>query len=465
METGVSQDLVCSLTQQGAEFAEVFAEESATGAMTLKSDSIVESISGVEHGLGLCVQRRSTRGFAHSVDTSPASLRNSAEAAMLSIGLRAPTHILDVPLSATIFRRDGIDEFDREHAARTLLRLNDHATGLHGRLAGLSAMLRDETRRTMVVNSSGVAVQSVCRRRRLSVSVTISTPDGTRIGRASVGRSSTSRKRSLQDDELSAVDGLSAVDEAVRRALARTGLRPAPTGKMSVILAAGTGAVLIHEACGHGLEGDHHERGSSVFSSRLGSTVAVPELYLVDDATLLGAWGSYDDDDDGHPARPTNLIEAGVLTGLLWDRHHGSRVGRSSANGRRQNFQCLPSPRMSNTLVRPGPHSPEDIIADTAYGLYVARLGDGRVNTATGAVVFHSQEAYLVRKGRICEPVAECSIIGFGPDILRGIDGIGTDFAMGPPSTCGKDGQTVPVGYGQPTLRVRSGLTVGGTAR
>ena len=252
--------------------------------------------------------------------------------------------------------------------------------------------------------------------------------------------------------------------EAARIALTKLNARPAPSGAMPVVIKQGSGGVLFHEACGHGLEADIIAKGGSVYGGKVGELVASPLVTLVDDGTMTGEWGAFGYDDEGHPSQYNVLIKDGVLTDYMWDYLRARKEGRPrSGNGRRQSYQHLPMVRMTNTYVLNGTEEPDDIIRATDSGVYVAKLGGGSVNTASGDFVFGMTEAYLIENGQITEPLREGNLIGNGPAVLRDIDLLGNDFAMGSPGTCGKDGQGVPVGDGQPTLRVKS-LTIGGTA-
>ena len=231
-----------------------------------------------------------------------------------------------------------------------------------------------------------------------------------------------------------------------------------------MVIKAGSGGVLFHEACGHGLEADLVGKGASVFRGRVGEQVASPLVTLVDDGTMTAEWGAITIDDEGHPSQRNVLIEDGVLTDYMWDFLRARKEGRpQSGNGRRQSYQHLPMVRMTNTFVLNGVEEPDEIIRDTEHGVYVAQLGGGQVNTATGDFVFGMTEAYMIEDGQITDPIREGNLIGNGPQVLQDIDRLGNDFAMGMPGTCGKDGQGVPVGDGQPTLRVKA-LTIGGTA-
>jgi TldD protein len=251
--------------------------------------------------------------------------------------------------------------------------------------------------------------------------------------------------------------------EAARRALVKLDARPAPSGELAVVLAGGSGGILFHEACGHGLEADHIVKDTSVYAGKVGQRVASELVTLVDDGTVAGEWGHFAIDDEGMPAARNVLIENGILTDYMWDGLRARRAGRrSSGNGRRQSYQHLPMVRMTNTYLLAGNATAEEIIADTDYGVYVAKLGGGQVNTATGDFVFGTSEAYLIEHGRITAPLRDANLIGNGPEILQRIDAVANDFAM-TPGTCGKDGQSVPVGCGQATLRL-TGVTIGGTA-
>jgi TldD protein len=250
---------------------------------------------------------------------------------------------------------------------------------------------------------------------------------------------------------------------AAGRAVAKLLAKPAPSGELPVVLAGGSGGILFHEACGHGLEADHIVKDASVYTGQIGQLVASPLVTLVDDGTLGGEWGAFVVDDEGRPAARNVLIEDGVLTDYLWDWLRARKEGRaSSGNGRRQSYQHLPMVRMTNTFLLPGSETPEEVIAQTPRGVYVAKLGGGQVNTATGDFVFGTTEAYLIEDGKITEPLRDANLIGNGPEVLRRIDAVADDFAT-MPGTCGKDGQSVPVGCGQATMRI-AGVTIGGTA-
>ena len=254
-----------------------------------------------------------------------------------------------------------------------------------------------------------------------------------------------------------------AAKEAARRAGRQAHRPPGPVGGVSGRHQGRERRILFHEACGHGLEADHIVKDASVFRGRLGTKVASPLVTLVDDGTVGESWGTSTIDDEGRPAQRNVLIENGVLTDYMWDYLRARKEGReSSGNGRRQSYQHLPMVRMTNTFLLAGTEDPDEIVAQTPFGVYVAKLGGGQVNTATGDFVFGMTEAYLIEGGRITEPLRDANLIGNGPEVLLKIDAVADDFDMAP-GTCGKDGQSVPVGSGQPTLRVTA-VTIGGTA-
>jgi TldD protein len=250
--------------------------------------------------------------------------------------------------------------------------------------------------------------------------------------------------------------------KAAGRAVAMLSARSAPVGRMPVVMHSEAGGTMVHEACGHGLEADLVQKGLSVYRDKLGQQVAMAEVSVIDDATLVGKYGSFRWDDEGSPARRTVLIDKGILSGFLYDRLTASKdCTQSSGNGRRESYQEKPLPRMSNTFIAPGRDDPEEIIKHTAHGLLVKKMGGGQVNTTNGDFVFEVQEGYVIENGEIRYPIRGATLVGNGPRALMDIDRVGTDLGFGM-GVCGKDGQGVAVGDAQPTIRIKE-LTVGGT--
>ena len=256
------------------------------------------------------------------------------------------------------------------------------------------------------------------------------------------------------------------VKAAVDQALLNLDAQPAPAGQMTVVLGSGWPGVLLHEAIGHGLEGDFNRKGTSAFSGRLGERVAAPRVTVVDDGTIDGRRGSLSIDDEGEPTQCTTLIEDGILTGYMQDALNARLMGMApTGNGRRESYACLPMPRMTNTYMLAGQHNPQEIIASVKDGLYAVNFGGGQVDITSGRFVFSTSEAWRIENGKLSYPVKGATLIGNGPDVLNYVSMIGDDMALDTGvGVCGKDGQSVPVGVGQPTLRIDGGLTVGGTA-
>ncbi|MGH8205370.1 MAG: metalloprotease TldD, partial [Steroidobacteraceae bacterium] len=311
----------------------------------------------------------------------------------------------------------------------------------------------------LVARSDGVLAADVRPLVRMNVSVIVE-----QQGRREQGYAGCGGRYSLEE-LLTADRPLALGREAVRQALVNLDAVPAPAGMMTVVLGPGWPGVLLHEAIGHGLEGDFNRKGTSAFSNRIGERVAAPGCTVVDDGALMRRRGSLNIDDEGTPTQCTTLIEAGVLCGYMMDRLNARLMGMSSTgNGRRESFAHVTMPRMTNTYMRPGPHDPGEILASVKRGIYAVNFGGGQVDITSGKFVFSASEAYLIENGRIGAPIKGASLIGNGPDVLLRVGMVGNDLKLDEGiGVCGKEGQSVPVGVGQPTLRI-DGLTVGGTA-
>lgn len=462
IDEAVVEGVLAAALRTGGDFAEVFAEDRRGTAARLDDGRVEELTSGRERGAGIRVVVGETTGFAHTSDLSEAGLRAAAEAAaaaargggggVRTIAMRrveapAPTDVAVLP--ETVSKADKVS---------LLRRADEAARGEGGSIKQVSAVYGDNRRRILVANSEGVLASDDQVKTRFAVSCVASGDTGMQTGRESVGRT-------VGFELFRDVDVEEMARSAAQRALTKLLARPAPSGSVPVVIKRGSGGVMFHEACGHGLEADHIAKDVSVFAGKVGQLVASPLVTLVDDGTMGPEWGALAVDDEGHPAGRNVLIQDGILTDYMWDWLRARKEGRvSSGNGRRESYQCLPMVRMTNTYVLAGDEDPDEIVRQTPHGVYVAQLGGGQVNTATGDFVFGMTEAYLIEDGHITEPLRDANLIGNGPEVLRNIDVVGNDFAMGSPGTCGKQGQGVPVGDGQPTLRV-SAMTVGGTAR
>jgi TldD protein len=462
IDESVIQRVLSSALATGGSFAEVFAEDRRGTGATLDDGRVEDLSSGRSRGAGIRVVSGQTTGFAHTADLSEAGLLAAAQAAA-GAAKRGDGQVHQVALSA----REGshpspITTLPETVAKATKVELlrqaDDAARAAHGSVRQVTASYGDSRRQILVANSEGTFATDDQVRTRFVVSVVAHGDTGLQTGRESVGATMGFEMFDRYDVEAL---GRSAAERAVRKLSAR----PAPSGTLPVVIKSGSGGVLFHEACGHGLEADHIAKAVSVFTGRVGQQVASPLVTLVDDGTMSHEWGALSIDDEGNPTRRNVLIEDGVLTDYLWDWLRARKEGRpTSTNGRRETYQHLPMVRMTNTFLMNGESDPDEIVRQTPHGVYVAQLGGGQVNTATGDFVFGMTEAYLIENGEITEPLRDANLIGNGPEVLRNIDVVGNDFAMGWPGTCGKQGQGVPTGQGQPTLRV-SALTVGGTAR
>ena len=462
IEEAVIEGVLGTALRSGGDFAEVFAEDRRGTGARLDDGRVEDLASGRERGAGIRVVAGETTGFAHTSDLSQAGLNAAAEAAAAAarrggggvrtvalayVDVPAPTDVAVFP--ETVAKAEKVE---------LLRRANEAARRGAGSIRQVSAIYGDSRRRILVANSQGVLATDDQVKTRFAVSCVASGDAGLQTGRESVGATI-----GFEMFDRYSVEELA--EAASARAITKLNARPAPSGQVPVVIKQGSGGVLFHEACGHGLEADLVAKDSSVFAGRVGELVASPLVTLVDDGTMGPEWGALAIDDEGHPAQRNVLIENGVLTDYMWDWLRARKEGRpGSGNGRRESYQHLPMVRMTNTYVLAGEEDPEEIIRQTPYGVYVAQLGGGQVNTASGDFVFGMTEAYLIEDGQITEPLRDANLIGNGPEVLRNIDVVGNDFAMGPPGMCGKDGQGVPVGDGQPTLRV-TGMTVGGTAR
>ena len=449
----------------GAEFAEVFVEDKRSSSALLDDGRVEELTSGRDRGAGIRVVHKDTTGFAHTADLSASGLAKAASTAAAVAQNNAQsssTNRRSVAVDASgavVATNARIAPSDVAKSVKVQLLANaDAAARASGsQISQVSARYGDSRRRILVANSDGLFAQDDQVRTLFSVSCVASGDTGLQTGRESVGRT-------IGFELFDETDVTDLARRAAQRAITKLNARPAPSGTMPVVVGPGGGGVLFHEACGHGLEADLVAKSASVFAGRVGDQVATPLVTLIDDGTMAGEWGHYRIDDEGRAAAHNVLIDKGVLTGYMWDHVRARKEGRnSSGNGRRQSYQYLPMVRMTNTYIENGSDHPSDIIAGTESGVYVAQLGGGQVNTATGDYVFGMTESYLIENGEISEPIRQGNLIGNGPETLKLIDAVGNDFAMGSPGTCGKDGQGVPVGDGTPTLRVTA-LTIGGTA-
>ena len=459
VERDVLERVLGTALEHGGVFGEVFVEDRRTSSVLLDQRRIEELTSGRDRGAGIRVVVDETTGFAHTTDLSERGLIAAARVAgavarsggggVRQVSLRAlqrfPTNAQ--PLS---------DEVTKSQIRDMLLRADDIARSEGSAITQVQAGMGSSSRHFVVANSEGVLTEDLQVRTRFTISCVADGDAGMQTGYQPIA--------GTRGFELMTSDALAgAAKRAARQAITKLDARPAPSGDLPVVLAGGSGGILFHEACGHGLEADAVSKRASVYAGLRGQRVASPLVTLVDDGTVQGEWGYAAVDDEGHLSGRNVLIENGVLTDYMWDLLRARREGRpSSGNGRRQGYQHLPTVRMTNTYLLAGESDADEIVAQTPFGVYVAQLGGGQVNTATGDFVFGMTSAFLIEDGKITAPLRDCNLIGNGPEILQRVDAVGSDFSM-TPGTCGKDGQQVPVGTGQATMRL-SAVTIGGTA-
>jgi TldD protein len=445
----------------GAEDGELFLEHRESEAITLEDSRIRSASFDATRGFGLRSVMGEAAGYAHAAEITEAALARAAEtvkavaqghSGTLDVGPRATNTQLysDLnPLSAMGF------------AAKTdlLQQVDAYARARDPRVKQVMASIFGEWQAVQILRPDGGRVADLRPLVRFNVSVVVEANGRRETGSTGIGG------RFAYDRVLDEASWKAAVEEALRQAILNLDSVPAPAGEMEVVLGPGWPGILLHEAIGHGLEGDFNRKKTSAFAGLLGQRIASPGVTVVDDGTIPDRRGSLTVDDEGTPSGRTTLIEDGILVGFLQDRQNARLMGVApTGNGRRQSHAHIPMPRMTNTVMLGGQHDPGEVIASVKRGLYAVNFGGGQVDITSGKFVFSASEAYLIEDGRIGAPVKGATLIGNGPDALTKVAMVGNDLALDPGiGTCGKQGQGVPVGVGQPTLKM-TGLTVGGTA-
>lgn len=447
----------------GIDFADIFLQRSWRESWALEDGEVKEAGYSIDSGLGIRAQHHDQTGFAYSNQLSREAIASTANTASLIVraGQRTPPVAVSAPVSvvARYGSDNPLDSLGADDKVAMLKHADRIARAADPAVARVSVSLSASYDAVMVQNSDGTQVMDLRPLVRFNVSV-IAARDGRRERGSAGGGGRFSLTRFVRDDVAEQY-----AKEAVRQALVNLEAIDAPAGQLPVVLGNGWPGVLLHEAVGHGLEGDFNRRGSSAFSGRIGEQVAARGVTVVDDATCEGGRGSLSVDDEGTPGQYTPLIEDGILTGYMQDRLNARLMGMApTGNGRRESYAHLPMPRMTNTYMLPGAHEPEEIIASVDYGIYAASFGGGQVDITSGRFVFSASEAYLIEKGKITTPVRGATLIGNGPESMGRISMIGNDLALDTGvGVCGKEGQSVPVGVGQPTLKLDA-MTIGGTA-
>ncbi len=461
LESGKLEQVFGTLAARKVDYADLYFQYSRFEGWSLEEGIVKSGSFNIEQGVGVRAISGEKTAFAYSDEISFNALQDAARAtrAIAAAGqirrIKSNQKSLPVPLYRAIDPTASLDSADK---VALLEKLERKCRALDPRVTQVMASLGGEYEVVLIARADGGIAADVRPLVRLSVQV-IAEQNGRReTGSAGGGgRGDYSHFTEARLDEYAR--------HAVSQALTNLEARPAPAGTMTVVLGPGWPGVLLHEAVGHGLEGDFNRKGSSAFAGRMGQRVASPGVTVVDDGTLPGRRGSLTVDDEGNPTQRTVLIEDGVLRGLMQDSLNARLMKMPlTGNARRESFAHVTLPRMTNTYMLAGSRDPKEIIASVRKGLYATNFGGGQVDITNGKFVFSAAEAYLIEDGKVTHPVKGATLIGNGPDALTRVSMIGNDLALDSGiGTCGKEGQSVPVGVGQPTLKIE-GLTVGGTA-
>ncbi len=449
------------LMKHRLDYADLYFQYQRSEAWSLEEGIVKSGSFDIEQGVGVRAISGEKTAFAYSDDISLDALVSAATAtrAIADAGGRNKVAIEKRKPGLKLYRADDpLDSLDDTAKVELLERLEGLARAEDPRVSQVMAHIAGSWEVVMVARSDGHMAADV--RPLVRVSITVIMEDNGRREQGSAGGGGRYDYGYFSDERL-----LEYARAAVHQARVNLGADPAPAGTMPVVLGSGWPGILLHEAIGHGLEGDFNRKGSSAFSGRMGQQVASKGVTVVDDGTIPDRRGSLSIDDEGNPTERTVLIEDGILTGYMQDMMNARLMGMApTGNGRRESFAHLPMPRMTNTYMLNGDKDPQEIIKSVKKGLYAVNFGGGQVDITSGKFVFSTAEAYLIENGKVTRPVKGATLIGNGPDALTQVRMIGNDMALDPGvGTCGKEGQSVPVGVGQPTLRI-DGLTVGGTA-
>ncbi|MBY8974211.1 metalloprotease TldD [Rhodobacteraceae bacterium NNCM2] len=448
-------------TVAGADDGELFLERHRSESLVFDDGRLRNASYDASEGFGLRAVLGPTAGYAHATELSEAALKRAAETARLAVRDGGGT-IAPPPPGTNQHLYDEVDPVTAEPLGQKIGLLKEIDGWLRdrdSRVVQVTASLSNSVQEIEILRPEGLRLADYRPLCRLNISVIVE-----QNGRRESGSAGAGGRHGLT--ALIAPENWHAMaEEALRVALVNLEAEDAPAGQMDVVLGAGWPGILLHEAIGHGLEGDFNRKGSSAFTELMGKRIAAPGVTVVDDGTIPNRRGSLSFDDEGTPTNRTTLIEDGILTGYMQDRQNARLMGVSpTGNGRRQSFAHIPMPRMTNTIMLGGTEAPESILNGLEDGLYMTNFGGGQVDIANGKFVFSSTEAYRVKGGKILHPVKGATLIGDGPTALGNIRAIGNDMKMDPGiGTCGKNGQGVPVGVGQPSLLI-GGLTIGGAA-
>ena len=464
LDVSALQSVLNNIMKHDIDYADLYFQYSRSESWGLEEGQVKSGNFSIDQGVGVRAVSGEKTAFAYSDDINLTALQQAATAtkAIAKIGADSfeagKTGIIHhVKAPQLYIPQDPIASLNAEAKVKLLERLESYARKIDSRITQVMASIAGEYEVIMVARHDGVIAADVRPLVRLSINV-IAESNGRRE-QGSAGGGGRFDYAYFTDAVLQDY-----AEKAVHQALINLDARPAPAGNMTVVLGAGWPGILLHEAIGHGLEGDFNRKGSSAFSGKIGQRVASKGVTVVDDGTISNRRGSLSLDDEGNPTQRTVLIEDGILRGYIQDSLNSRLMGMPmTGNARRESYAHIPMPRMTNTYMLNGNIPPEEIIKSVKKGLYAANFGGGQVDITSGKFVFSAAEAYMIEDGKITYPVKGATLIGNGPDVLTRVSMIGNDMELDSGvGTCGKEGQSVPVGVGQPTLRI-DGLTVGGT--
>jgi TldD protein len=463
--TGIDRNRVQRLvddTLKGADDGELFLEYRQSESFSFDDGRLKAATYDATQGFGLRAVAGEVTGYAHASELSEAAIKRAASAvALAKAGHEGALDVGPARTNVHLYSdKSPLDSAPFEAKIKLMAEVDAYARAKDPRVRQASCSLAGEWQAIEIIRAGGEAYRDVRPLVRLSVSIVVE-----ENGRQESGYYGGGGRR----DYTHYVDPAywqAGVDEALRQALVNLQSVPAPAGEMTVVLGPGWPGILLHEAVGHGLEGDFNRKKTSAFAGLMGQRVASPGVTVVDNGTINERRGSLSIDDEGTPTSSTTLIEDGILVGYLQDRHNARLMGmKPTGNGRRESYASPIMPRMTNTYMLAGPHTPQEILASVKNGIYAVNFGGGQVDITSGKFVFSCTEAYRIEDGKLGVPIKGATLIGNGPDAMTRVSMIGNDMKLDDGiGTCGKNGQSVPVGVGQPTLRI-DGLIVGGTAQ
>lgn len=460
LDSQAIQSVLSNIMSHQVDYADLYFQYSRSESWGLEEGQVKSGAFSIDQGVGVRAISGEKTAFAYSDEINLAALQQAANAtkAIASIGAEQSANRIITPEATSLYLpNDPIASLSADAKVKLLERLEQFAKQADPRVTQVMASIGGEYEVVMVARSDGVMAADV--RPLVRVSIQVIAEQNGRREQGTAGGGGRFDYSYFTDAVLQDYAA-----KAVHQALVNLDARPAPAGSMTVVLGSGWPGILLHEAIGHGLEGDFNRKGSSAFAGMIGEKVASKGITIVDDGTIADRRGSLSIDDEGNPTKNTVLIEDGILRGYIQDTLNARLMKQSTTgNGRRESYAHIPMPRMTNTYMLNGDKAPEEIIKSVKKGLYAANFGGGQVDITSGKFVFSAAEAYMIEDGKITYPVKGATLIGNGPDVLTRVSMIGNDMALDSGvGTCGKEGQSVPVGVGQPTLKI-DGLTVGGT--